>query len=675
MRPCKKIVTNPYAARYLRRAQKLAASLRKSTGRKLEFIDGCIIEGRRNGGNTTASVIEPTGRILLVADNYVMNSVYARDRLDSDSIPAGTREPYHPTEVSNELPPFPGAGGFFPMYKRRTYYPYYVGRPMYNDEDQSVDLVRGLKAPQYWSTSPEFIYRSRYMHDRTATSQRYLQIIADKASSGLGGSFDGQIVYIHQDEVNAFGNGYRVDTLPYYARRSKVVEVEPGKLVLVANLGMIVEEFPPDEGAPPGSIGMYDKLYREKLIRIDIDLRLEENAEIKKSKGAKYNWLEDTVPPLITGYLFPDSLIPTDLLPGEVLRPEKDGSGGIINVPMQAKTAMTLFDLELTEDGNILAAIKYQVKKQYGDEPLHPHSGYSRGTDGITVIAYGLASWGGPGAYFDIVEREVIDPSISSPLIPQNGADPEVFYADSSVRILDGKFVRSAAVLKRGVLSMAASNDNVFYEFLPPYFVEIINGVKTPRAITDPFLGIAYGGRGLTYDPGFAVDFERDFYEHSNWVRDIVNGAKVKVSDTAYALPASGGLDVLAQWFIRSSSQGLMFVDGEKRRYEEISGFPEDVESQYITVTCHQREVRDDEGVLITPCVLVVGAIINGERVMCVRKGPIWEEDFTVGYSFEDFWKVVPAINNAYISHFYIGNSLMSCKHGEFFTRKKEVTP
>lgn len=665
MLPCSKMVNGAYAARYLKLAERNARSIKVKTGVKRTALDGCIIEGKRSGSLLKATVIEPLSEILSIAGNRnpPPDDSYIH-KVDFLTYPCGTREPFHPEESPVRPPAADLDTVRQPLYTGGATF----GRDM-PTENQGLSVFNSMIPPVYVWSSESTHYAVHYIYDRTAQSQYYLRVTATKSGASALGKHDGTAAFIHEDRLKQITGDYGMSTMPYYARRAKAVEISEGVIVAVATVGKVIDSLPPTQvGGATSAV----TLYRESLVRLNIDLKIKENAAKKKELGNEYDPVLDKIEPVLTGSLFPKYLIPAELQPSTVLRWREDDSQVFDSVP--AKTAMTIADLEVTESGDVVAAIKYQVKVQEGVEPNNPYFSNPRGEEGTTVIASGLASWGGNNQFFNIHSKEVITGDGNSPLITTHGADPGFVLLDNSTNIIDSKCVRTAARLSREAMYHLHYTSNPQYMFQDPYLVEIVDGIVRPRQAGDPVMGIAYGGRGLQYAYGFSVDFERDFYLHSNWVREVNNGNKARVSETAVAVPASGGITPMTQAFIKSADQGVMFIDGEKRRYERVSGAPNNVEQQHITITCHQQEVRNADGRLTSPSVLIVGAYINGKHSICIRKGPIWEEDFDdVGYSFERYWKVTEAINKNFNFYFYIGNKLMDGKYRKFFVQEKAV--
>lgn len=665
MLPCSKSTNGVYAARYLKHAERNARTVKINSGVKRNIMDGCIIEGKRIGSLLKATVIEPTGEIFGISANFnpPPDSWYMHRMLDF-AYPCGTREPYHPEFPSLDLLNTDINTQRAPSYDATTRV---FGRDLL-PENVGTAVFSNMMPPVYHLATENFIYAVQYAYDKSAQSQKYLRVTATKIASSQSGRFDGNAIFIHASQVKIFTGEYGIDTIAYYAQRAKAIEVSEGVIAIIAVVGKVIETIPPTDPARPESSVT---LYREALVRLNVDLKIKENREKKIELGKGYDPIQDRIDPTLTGMVFPQHLIPADLKPETVKRWEGEGEDRVI-IDVAAKTAMTVADVALDDDGNVIAAIKYQVKVQTGPEPEAPYADQTRGEDGITVVAYGIASWGGASSFFNIQSKEVFTADGSHPLVAAHGANPDYVLLDNSTNIFNGKIVRTAAKVSRLAMSYVAYQTNPSYIFRAPYIVEIVDGVEKLSNAGDPVMGLAYGGAGLQNAYGFAVDYERDFYIHSNWVREVNNGNKAYVSKTAVAVPGSSSITLVSDRFIKSTDQGILFIDGDKRRYEQLSLAPNTVEQQHITITCHQKEVRNADGKLIFPSVLVVGSYINGEHSILVRKGPIWDEDFDEeGYSFERYWKVTKATNRNFNFYFYRGNPLMPAgKYGQFFKQE-----
>lgn len=64
MKPCAKRVTSASGAKWIRRAETLARSIKAASGVRRNVVDGYIIEGRRTGKNLQATVLDPQGTIV-----------------------------------------------------------------------------------------------------------------------------------------------------------------------------------------------------------------------------------------------------------------------------------------------------------------------------------------------------------------------------------------------------------------------------------------------------------------------------------------------------------------------------------------------------------------------------------------------------------------------------------
>ena len=666
MLSCSKSSNGVYAARYLKHAEKNARSIKINTGVKRNILDGCIIEGKKNGSLLKANVIEPPGAILAAMANYKLY-------LDYDPFYAfrtlflcqcGTREAYHPEFQSLDINIKYQRTALYDSAKR------VIGRDLPPD-NLSSNTFSNMRTPVYFLATEDFIYSVVHSTDKSEQSEEYLAIYATKTSPGQRANYDGDVVLIHSSEIKRFSGEYGIDTLGYFARRSKAIEVREGVIVIIAVVAKVIEIIPPSSPEMPETGSTQ---YRETLVKLEVDLKIQENKEKKNALGKNYDIVRDRIEPTLTGVLFPQHLIPEDLQPKTIKRWVYEGDDRFL-IEAPAKTAMTVADIALDANGNVIAAIKYQVKIQVSSEPEWPYVEGVVGENGITVAAYGLASWGnGNSSFFEIHSKEVFTPDETMGLVTAHGANPDYVLLDNSTNIINGKVVRTAAKLSRRSMGYISYQTNPSYNFVGQYLVEIIDGVERHRPDNDAVMGIAYGGAGLLYPYGFAVDYERDFYIHSNWVREVNNGNKAYVSKTAVAVPGSSSITLVSHRFMKSTDQGILFVDGDKRRYEQIALAPDVVEDQHITITCHQKEVRDEKGKLISPCVIVVGAKINDQHSILVRKGPIWDEDFDEeGYSFERYWKVTKAPNNNYNFYFYTGNPLMPAgKYGQLFKQESK---
>lgn len=661
MKPCSKSSNGKYASRYLRLAESYARSERMHNGGRKRIIDGCIVEGKKCGNLLRARVIEPEGYLLTIASNFYFTPpsddyIHGRKYFKQ---PCGLRDLYHPDDYKSlHLDTNPIAVD--PWYTRGTrYLTTYYGREM-DEGEWSIPTVNNLTPTSHISKQGNHLVSSDYCLDSSAPQNNYMRVLATNTSAGAGG-FDGYMVFLHEAEIKRFSGEFDISSLEYYQKRSVAAEISKGVFVVVFTVGKVMAAVPSED---PDDVGGTVNLWREKLLRIDIDLKIIENEEKKIRLGDSYDPISDNIEPTLTGKLFPDNLVPSGLMPTSVLRFDHETG---VPVPIPAKTAMTAYDIEVDDDGNVLVAVKYQVKVQEGLEAYKPYAGIGGGENGTSVVAYGLASWGGGNEFFNVHSKEVFTSQTDSPLIPLHGAEAEWMIVENSTSIIHGNVVRTAGKILRSAAA-GIFGASLQYEHHPSLLIELMNGVEVPRSSSDPVMGIAFAGGGHLLPYRFGVDFERDFYLNSNWVRDVNCGNKASISKTAVAVPASSSFFQPHHAQVKSTDQGIMFIDGDKRRYEKVSEAPITLNHVHMTITCHQKETRGEDGSLVSAAVLIVGAYIDGKYRLCIRKGPIWEDDFDEeGYSFDRFWKVTEAMNNNFNFYFYLGNVLMSGKHGTFF--------
>jgi len=62
---CRRSVPSINGSRWIRMAERMARSIKARTGVKRRIIEGCIVEGKRNGDNLSASVIEPQTLLIV----------------------------------------------------------------------------------------------------------------------------------------------------------------------------------------------------------------------------------------------------------------------------------------------------------------------------------------------------------------------------------------------------------------------------------------------------------------------------------------------------------------------------------------------------------------------------------------------------------------------------------
>lgn len=664
MLPCRKNANSEYAVRYLSRATSMARSLPASAGSKRSIIDGCLLEGKKVGGLLSATVIEPEGELLAWASNTNFDSP---DPLDIRYMlrfraSAGGSSPYRPN-----TPIAPPIEQTIDNISRdfRSLSIFVGGKPEVLPSEPSFPVTYEnppppgtfMICPPGISSGDFFVYRACYMEGGDSSDDMYIQVV-------LASPKGNYTVFIRETSFRPFmrGGGIGREALGYWARRVSIIETGYGAFTLVFNTG---EEIMPYAGGV---------LRSERLLRLDVDLLLRENADKKKELGPSYVFEEDWIPPDLSGALFPTSLVPENLQPDWVL--VYTGVGEQTSL-IPSISAMTVTDLALDAGGELVAAIKWEVKRQDGEKPnqsylecrnrpLESHLCW-----GIGVAAIGAASWGGARSFFDIHSKEVFSSSYDdSPLREEHGVSPDYALVGDRAIFIGPDIHRWVYVVNREVITKAVTTSLFGDAYLsPPFVKELINGVESASASPiDVFGDISYARSGMLFPYGASMMAgSNNFYLHSDWTREAIRDSKVRVSDTAVALSAGGSLEVVNTNFVQSVGQGIAFIEGGRRRYEELSTGRTTPQFRVVTVTCHQREVRSEDGELVSPCVLVVGAMYNGVPSVLVRKGPIWEEDMDNGYDFEKFWTVADAATHSYGFYFYMGSPLMNGKLGRMF--------
>lgn len=130
------------------------------------------------------------------------------------------------------------------------------------------------------------------------------------------------------------------------------------------------------------------------------------------------------------------------------------------------------------------------------------------------------------------------------------------------------------------------------------------------------------------------------------------------------------GLDVIAYEGreIDSRALGVTFVSATAAKFEQlVPTYAGTVIGELISVTCPQMEVRNEEGALVVPCVLLAlfSTGPTDDFFLGVRKGPIWPED--EAGAVEDHWRFYPMQTWAQLGGVYLGNPLSTAEYGQMF--------
>lgn len=646
MLPCKKITNGAYAARYLKRADRLARSIKSNSGKKTNIIDGCILQGSKTGRVMSASSIEPPGKILSCYATSIPSNLVAIGMFDFD-FEVGTRELFHPN--------FKNSGSSFESAKLKDEYYYkkgvFFGLPPLTGRIVRRQVGMNIANPTSINTDQFFHYVPVFGLDQ---NEHYFVVFMRSMATG-----EPEIsVTLHESYIKGIADDYSVNyELLTQSMSAAVIETGYGTFTAILTVGKEIYRKPGTNGG-----GIADAKHKTRLLMLNIDLKLSE-------KDAE---------PTLDHYLFPEALIPSNMLPSTVLIGETYGDE-VVAKTVPAPSVMSIQDIDIDNNGRVIAAIKYQVKIQRPsqDTPYQGGGIFFEGHEGTGVMAYGLACWGQGDDFFNIHSTEVVDGDPDDELV--------TMYADSATEaifgerqtIINGSVHRWGLLVSRRTAGIFAIGAWSGYSVLPPYIIELKNGMPTGfNAVEHPTDLIAFA-QALYYQTGVSVDFERDFFINGNWLRNSLSGQKAKVSQDCVAIPAGNGIETLGSahgeiYGVVTTSAGLLFIQGDRRKFEKVCDLGGLQDSYAMTVSCHQQEVRDYDGALVMPSAILVCAYKDGKPKLFIRKGPIWPEDFGEGNNPDDysgFWTEVdtPGNDRVYYKYVYVGNPLMLGKHGNLF--------
>lgn len=655
MLPCKKQATSAYATRYLKRAEKLARSITADSGRKRNIIDGCIVQGSKVQSMLTALSLELPSQI-----GFARMSFFAYQRkpgwMESAeaTFPCRTRmttarDGYNP--VSKEAPTLITRlyrGYWFErnvVLQKGTSAPVYCSFPL-TKQSASVGEGKMPSNPAYYK-SERFFYTASLINNADLPEEGVWISIQRYRDTDVPPEF----FTIASNYLEATLSGYTLfpENAAFYSSM-KMIEINDTDFVLVTTVQRKIWEK--DEAS----------LVDSKLVMIKISTA-------------------DREFPTISMDLFPDSLYPDGMREDIAYKT----NGVYTNVDLDRIEDIELFDkaiglmrvddIEVTETGNVQVAIKLMAAVP--DPDLLP----SQQTT-YTAISFGLASWGAGGASFYTEHSRDIDGNEPA-LVSEHGYSPELYMFGDRQVIINGSVYRWGIPAPRRMRGI----DALWPTSLRPYIVELKDGI--PTGITGDDEGttlLAFGSSfdsedpddpyselvffDSQYNPISGVNALRNRFSFSrDFARDSMCGEKAVLSDTCVAIPAGGAIipyaeyqtyagetDVFGALSFRSSSAGLTFIDGDKRKYEKIVDTEDfspyghigealkrsiDFHIGYIMyVDCYQREVRDDEGKLVCPSGILVTLMappsewfkdvygnMQAYAKLYVRSGPIWPED------------------------------------------------
>lgn len=330
----------------------------------------------------------------------------------------------------------------------------------------------------------------------------------------------------------------------------------------------------------------------------------------------------------LTTYFFSTQSLPSNFHPKTVYL-----SSGRVR---RAISRFKPLDIEVTEDKRVLVAFKYEFE-------------FAMNVDYLPVECHGLASWGGHAPYVQIHSTEV-DDYVGGPDANANfEINPEYAMYGDAVTLIDGHVYRPVKLLERG--------SSTGFAGVPPYFLELKDGVPTSYLAGSGACPLFYG---LTQFP---------LGRNETYLMPSLNGIKPKVSDTTFALPRGECPDQTTVYNDRPKSVGVLFTDGERYKFESITGMPEDYHHVFAYISCPQVEIRKKSGELASPCVVVVTCLIQYESFIAVRKGPIWPED-NPPEDYMSLWTFTANPLRTNSANFYMGNSLNRRPTDQIFALK-----
>lgn len=334
----------------------------------------------------------------------------------------------------------------------------------------------------------------------------------------------------------------------------------------------------------------------------------------------------------LTGRLMPVPAIPAEYRPGSITV----AYPGNPTYTRVSRSVVLPTDVRKTEAGSVVVSFGYQVEFQ--DTPVDglvspPGSSYP-----VWIMAVGRATWPvGAAVIVDIFDADALVTTDSQLLVDRGWSVPEIRSHHFPSLLPSGELMDSVAVLGR-----KAPGEGGAYLPLAPYSEERLDGVVVATAAD-----------------GFGPLFD-DAPDNPDFVRVVSLGiSSAHVSKTVTAVRRAD-----ATTGSPPSSIGVMFSDGERHRYETLTGTED---GALMFLSCPQQEVRDAGGALVMPSVLVAGFRDGGVDMIGVRKGPVWAEDDAESDPSK-YWVFTEAPpSNRTQAPVYLGNPFMTSRHGAYF--------
>lgn len=347
---------------------------------------------------------------------------------------------------------------------------------------------------------------------------------------------------------------------------------------------------------------------------------------------------------LVTQDSFPEHLRATEFIVDSRVEEPKT---------VQAKSRISVTDCNVSKDGRFSVAFIYAFQKQDSAvDGLFTDKGFRYGTD---VECTGSVSWLDGSTAANIYRVDCVA-NIDSQLVRELGLEIDSFRIGGVPMLLGESIIENARVLERPSLSSGE-----YLKSVAPFSEELLDGEVTAKALDYPFGAI----------------FQKTKPAILGGVVVTIGTNKAEVSDTTIVL-ARANAD--ADSSIESSTgAGILFTDGSRFRYESVADIvPSEFVSRRATspiwVSCPQKEVRSKDNTLIVSSVVLVMTVIDGQRYLGVRKGPIWDGDIkeTDTRTPDQYWSWAEAPESIRDrAAFYIGNNFNKRLHGSIFYDQK----
>lgn len=658
MASCVKKTTGAYGARYLKRAETLARSIRRENGRRRELIDGCILEGKSSASNLTALCIELPARIALEPRGFV--PYLSKDKGRSfDNFLFATREGYR--VIRSDYDPIPASGA--PLTQRSVNSTSWISRK----------TMLALGGPLPREPEPTFTRASSNIGENTMLAPTAIT----KQKHWL---YKAQLITNAWDDTETWLVVQRCDQ---YGENAQFFSVKDSYLPSVTNGYTWFHD----------SAAIYSSMRVIEIDRYEFAVVFTAQKKILDLPGLGYRpdsklimWRISTEDPdsiRSTFHPFPENIYPEGMRDPVAY---KDNAAylsvDLLDVEHIVKYdvpvgVMRIDDIELDDLGNILVALKLFSTVPNTEDPNSQLL--------YNTISFGRATWGNVqsgGAASSFVEHSR-DIDLSAAMV--GFSDYE--YDHGRHMMGDRQIFVNGDIYRWGIPAprRGIGVDATLPTSLQPYIVELKNGVPTGYTGEDegmPLLafGVAMEADDLNYE---IVYFDRDYNERTglnalrnrfnrtskDFARDTMCGEKDYVSDTCVVFPGGGVIEpygeyptyvfnsagdqvpVVGALAFKSSSVGLTFIDGPDRKYEKIrdaepwSPYGEigaDLQNSiafqngYIMyVHCFQQEVRNDKGELMCPSAILITLCQPKETArddrptarFFVRCGPIWPGD------------------------------------------------